>query len=194
MKRSLAILAFSAVCAVPATAVAQTQIGLKAGVAWANVDNHGVSPGPLTGRTGFTAGLSFGTGLSPIGLGAEILYARRGFSGPDDNSSRRLDFVDIPIYARVMVPTQGFAPYFIIGPQVSWELNCVAGDDDCGDAGNRNPSYAGIIGAGARIGNEGSMTIEGRYMYGLSNLRYSTVSTSDSYRSRGFLVLVGIGF
>ena len=38
------------------------------------------------------------------------------------------------------------------------------------------------------------LSIEGRYVYGLTDLKLSTVSTSTSYQTRSFLVLLGLGF
>ena len=51
-----------------------------------------------------------------------------------------------------------------------------------------------IIGAGIRLGDQSRFSVEGRYMYGLSDLDYSTVTSSNSYRQRNFMILGGIGF
>jgi hypothetical protein len=36
-------------------------------------------------------------------------------------------------------------------------------------------------------------TFEGRYVYGLTDLKLNTVTSSSSYKTRSFLLLVGFG-
>ena len=38
------------------------------------------------------------------------------------------------------------------------------------------------------------LSVEGRYVYGLTDLNLNTVSTSESYQTRSFLLLAGISF
>src|SRR4051812_3213579 len=103
MKRSMALLALP-LCFAAATANAQG-IGLKGGVIFNNVSNRGALPGSLDRRTGFTGGLTFSTAKAPIGLGVEALYAQRGLNAAAPADERRLDYVDLPVYLRVMIPT-----------------------------------------------------------------------------------------
>jgi len=37
------------------------------------------------------------------------------------------------------------------------------------------------------------VTIEGRYVYGLQDLKLATITSSDSYKNRTFMILLGIG-
>ena len=195
MKRSMAWLAAIPLMLAPAVAQAQGGFGIKGGVAFADVDERGVLPGSLEGRTGWTGGLYLGTPPAALGLNIEALYARRNFRGPDNTSTRRLDYIDVPAYLRLMLPTSSISPYFYAGPQLSIELNCRAGDDsDCPDAGRSSTSWSAVIGGGLRLGNRGAFTLEGRYVYGLTDLDFGTITSSDSYRQRTFLILGGIGF
>ena len=52
------------------------------------------------------------------------------------------------------------------------------------------------LGAGVKFGNESKVgfTVEARYIYGLKDLKLNTVSSSDSYKTRSFLILGGIIF
>ena len=196
MNRRLAVTAAAAaLMAGAAPALLQAQVGIKGGVSWANVSNSGALPGSLERRTGFAAGLSFNTRPEVLGLGIEAMYAQRGVIGQSDTDSRRLDYIDVPAYLRVMIPASGLAPFAYAGPQVSFELNCRAGNVDCPDTDRPTTSYAAVIGAGVLFGNRrGGFSLEGRYMYGLTDLNISTVTTSDSYRARSFMILAGIGF
>lgn len=195
MKRSLAILAAAPLCLAAAFTTAQAQgVGIKGGLVWNNVANSGALPGNPGPFTGWTGGLMLSTGKGPVGIGIEGLYARRGVSAPTFTDSRRLDYIDVPAYLRIMIPTPGVAPYAYAGPQVSFELNCSAGGSPC-PSGRPKMSYAGIIGAGVSFGGVGGrLSVEGRYMYGLTDLKLSTATSSSSYKTRSFLILMGIGF
>jgi len=194
MKRTLACVIAVALGAT-AVATAQSSIAVKGGFSYGNVSNRGILPGNLDARTGFALGLSFGAGRNMLGIGFEGLYAQRGVSSssspPDE---RRLDYIDVPVFVRALFPSPGIAPYAYAGPQVSFELRCRAGNTACPDSGRPSTSFAGVIGGGARLGARSAFTIEGRYVYGLTDLKLSTVTSSESYKTRSFLILAGWAF
>jgi hypothetical protein len=195
MKRSLALLAVLAIA--PTAAFAQGGVGIKAGLTFGNVDNRGVAPGSqaFEGTNGFTVGLSLGTASdsAAIGLRLEGLYARRGVNASNNPDSRRIDFADVPLMLEFRLPVQGLAPYLYGGPQISYQLRCATDAGTCPED-NDGLSYAAVVGAGLRLGGSSAITIEGRYMYGLTDFTWTTVSNSESYRTRQFLILAGIGF
>ena len=45
-----------------------------------------------------------------------------------------------------------------------------------------------------RLGAQSGFTLEGRYIYGLNDLKLSTVTASQSYKTRSFLILAGLSF
>ena len=186
--------------AAPAIAAAQGEFGIKGGLSFGNVSNRGVLPGNLDGRNGFAAGIAIGSGPTLIGLGLEGLYDQRGVSNSANAiDSRKIDYVDVPAYLRVTLPTPGLKPFAYAGPQVSFEVRCRAGDSPCPDNGpsgqpRKKTEFAGIIGGGVRIGERGAFTLEGRYIYGLTDLKLSTVTSSESYKTRSFLILTGFSF
>jgi len=194
MKRTLACV-IAVTLGATAVATAQSGIAVKGGFSYGNVSNRGILPGNLDARTGFALGLSFGAGRNMLGIGFEGLYAQRGVSSssspPDE---RRLDYIDVPVFVRALFPSPGIAPYAYAGPQVSFELRCRAGNTACPDSGRPSTSFAGVIGGGARLGARSAFTIEGRYVYGLTDLKLSTVTSSESYKTRSFLILAGWAF
>jgi hypothetical protein len=176
-------------------ASAQSGIAVKGGFSYGNVSNSGVLPGNLDSRTGFAGGLSFGAGRKMLGFGLEALYAQRGVvssSSPPDE--RKLDYVDVPVFVRALFPSPGIAPYAYAGPQASFELRCRAGGSACPDSGRPSTTFAAVIGGGARLGGRRAFSIEGRYIYGLTDLKLSTVTSSESYKTRSFLILAGWAF
>jgi hypothetical protein len=193
MKRTFAIIA--ALPIIMAGAAHAQGVGIKGGMVWNNVRDSGALPGSLSGRTGWTGGITLATGKGPVGLGLEGLYAQRGVNAPSGTDSRRLDYIDVPAYLRVEIPITGIAPYVYAGPQVSFELRCRTGDaaTSC-PSGRPMTTYAGIIGAGLFFGDHSGLSLEGRYMYGLSDLKLGTVTSGSSYRNRSFLILAGLHF
>jgi Outer membrane protein beta-barrel domain len=181
--------------AAPAALFAQTEAGLKAGGSFGSISNKGVLPGNLGTRTGFAGGLFVGYHAGPLGFGVEGLYAQRGATSDQSlaDSPTRLDFIDVPAYAKVELPLPGVRPFIYAGPQVSFRVRCrTAADAACGTAADSIPKtdYAAVVGAGLRFGGIG---LEGRYVYGLRDLKLSTVSSSESYKTRTFLILASIG-
>lgn len=163
---------------------------VKGGMSFGGVSNSGVFPGSKS-RNGFAIGLGLVTS-APLGLGIEGLYAQRGITG-DAGGGRELDYIDIPVYLRLGLTNPTAEPYFLAGPQISLELKCDDNGDDC-PSGRDNVSYSAVIGAGLRFPQAAGISVEARYVYGLSDLKLSTVSDSDSYQTRSFLVLFALGF
>jgi hypothetical protein len=180
------------------TLAAQVEFGVKAGASFGNIQNKGLFPGNLKTRTGLAGGAFLGYRASVIGVGVEVLYAQRGALSDQSINDQwtRLDYIDIPGYLKVTIPTPGIRPFIYAGPQVSIETKCrtANGAAACPDAGRKKTDYAGVIGGGVRLGGKSlGLSLEGRYVYGLSDLKLSTVTSSESYKNRTFMVLVGIG-
>lgn len=190
MKRALTYIALASLVVAPGIAHAQVGFAIKGGGSFGNVSNRGVLPGNLSTHTGFAVGVALGSSSGVLGFGLEGLYAQRGLQSATAGASWKLDYIDVPLYLRVMIPTPGLAPYAYAGPQVSFELHCSDGTATCPASGRSKMSTAAVIGGGVRLGER--FTFEGRYVYGLTDLKLNTVTTSSSYKTRSFLLLVGI--
>jgi hypothetical protein len=166
-------------------------VGIKGGLSYGDVSNSGVFPGGAKTRTGIAVGLAMLSG-GPLGVGVEALYAQRGIVGSSGNS-RELDYIDIPVYLRVGMTVPEIQPFAYLGPQVSVELKCGSNGGAC-PSGRDKWSYAGVIGTGVRFQRAAGLSLEARYVYGLSDLKLGTVTDSQSYQTRSFMILMGIGF
>jgi hypothetical protein len=182
-------------------AVAHAQFGIKAGVAFGDISNKGVLPGDLNGRTGFAGGVSFESAPSTFGFGVEALYSQEGLSSDAPSSSFKVSYIDVPAYLRVMLPTGSVNPFAYAGPQVAFEISCSNGSGDCpppapGEAGRKKTLFAAVIGGGIRFGGKSSsgFSVEGRYVYGLTDLNPGTLTSSESFKTRTFMILAGIHF
>jgi hypothetical protein len=192
MKRSFIAIAVLSLLVAPTMARAQGGFGIKGGLSYGTATNNGVDPG-ATQRSGFAIGLGANTG-GVVGFGIEGLYAQRGFTSSVGANSRKLDYIDVPIYLRVSIPVPIISPFVYAGPQGSYELKCGTDTGNCPDSGRPKLTYAGVIGGGLRFGVLGGLSVEGRYIYSLTDLNLSTVSTTKSYQARSLMLLVGIGF
>ena len=201
MRKTRIGLCAALLAAVPAGVAGQSAwgggIGIKGGLAFGNISNKGVLPGTLKTRTGLAGGLYLGYTAPVIGVGLEALYAQRGLSSDESlsESETKLDYIDIPAYLKINIPTAGIRPFVYAGPQVSFEVRChTASGADCEpDSDRKGTNYAAIIGGGLRFGGRTALTLEGRYVYGLTDLDLDTVTSSESYKHRTFMILIGIG-
>ena len=193
MNRSRLFLAVAVLGIMPLTAGAQG-LTIKGGLSYGAIpNNNGALPGKLSAHSGVAFGLGVATG-GTIGLGAEALYAQRGFKSSVPGNSQKLQYVDVPVYLRFALPTPAISPFAYVGPQLSYELKCdTDGVIDC-PSGRDKLTYAGVIGAGLKFAALHGISVEGRYVYGLSDLKMGTVSNTDNYKSRSFMLLAGIGF
>jgi Outer membrane protein beta-barrel domain len=192
MKRALVVIGFLLSAGTGTVARAQGGgLSIKGGLSYGNVSNSGALPGSVAQRSGFAVGLSAITG-GTVGFGIEGLYAQRGVTSSVAGDARSLDYIDVPVYLRVALPTGPVSPFAYVGPQGSYELNCGTGSGNCPDSGRPKVTYSGVIGAGLQLGSR--LSLEGRYVYGLTDLKLSTISTTQSYQTRSFLVLLGFGF
>jgi len=195
MKHAHAIVGVLLLGFVATTAHAQGVLGIKAGPSYGNVSNQGLLPGALKHRSGFAAGIALTPPAGSIlGLGVEALYAQRGVRSDTPGDSRLLNYADVPLYVRASIPTPTVAPFAYAGPQISFEMSCRTGLGDCPPSDRPKRTYAGVLGAGVRIGARRAFTVEGRYLYGLTDLKLNTVTSSESYKTRSFLMLAGFAF
>lgn len=190
MRYSLALAAAFVLAATPAAS--QAQVGAKSGLSFGNVSNSGLLPGDVGVRTGFTIGVSAFT-PGPLGLGLEGLYSQRGVSSRAGARSRELEYLDLPLLVRVKIPAP-VAPFAYAGPQLSYELACNSGSGDCPRGDRPKSPTAAIIGGGVAFGGSTAVSVEARYVYGLENLEFETITDEESFRERSFMLLAGISF
>jgi len=190
--RTFAAATAAALIVIAPVAARAQKFGVKGGLSYGNVSSTGALPGSIKSHSGFAIGVGLLTGRT-VGLGFEALYADRGVEVPTFGD-RKLTYLDVPAYLRVGLPTPGVSPFAYAGPQVSFELKCNTSGSACPDNGRSKTMYAGVIGGGLRFGALGGLSVEGRYIYGLSDLNLGTVTTAANYKTRSFMILMGIGF
>jgi len=193
MQRSWLAAAFVALCACSVAASAQG-VGALVGYSFGAVPSASAPVlGTLKARDGIAIGLGV-EGSAPLGFGINALYAQRGYTSSVTGYSQQLSYIDVPVYLKLSIPTPLISPFGFVGPQASFELDCSAGAGGSCPSGRAKVTYAGVAGIGAKFGILGGLSLQGRYVYNLTDLDYSTVSNAGSYKNRSFMLLVGFGF
>ncbi|MFO7652739.1 MAG: porin family protein [Candidatus Krumholzibacteriia bacterium] len=185
--------------------------GIKAGITYTQVTNDILGDSDHT--MGFAAGFTLNYQLAPgIAVQPEVLYVQQG--GKYDvliadqgvpigraELTWDLDYVQVPVLARVSLPVIGsFLPSIVVGPalafKVSSEFSRESGDveletGELEDIGSTDLSL--IAGVAFKIGaGPAGVTVDARYNLGLSNV-YDGDGTAE-IKNRGFQVLAGIAF
>jgi hypothetical protein len=197
------VLVFAAVgFATPSTASAQ--VGVLVGLNVANVD-FDVSDTSISvngdSRTGFVAGLSFNMPIQEVfSVEVDALFAQKGTkfsateSGFTDTAKINLNYVDIPVLAKVNVT--GSAPvgvHLLAGPSFNFKVSEKFDPEDAADADDsiETMETALVFGGGVHVG---AFRVDLRYGIGLSNIVKD--SASDGFitgKNRVFSILVGFG-
>jgi hypothetical protein len=176
----------------PAAASAQG-VGVIGGWTYGAVPNTNSSgSGTLHANNGFAIGLAAQTG-GMFGFGIDGMYAQRGFTSSNPGFSQQLSYIDVPVYFRFAIPNRMVVPFALLGPQVSFELNCDADGGNC-PSGRPKTTYDGVVAFGVKFPQLARLSVQARYLYGLSNLDYNTVNNQSNYHDRSFMLLLGIGF
>jgi len=188
--------------ATPSTASAQ--VGVLVGLNVANVD-FDVSDTSISvngdSRTGFVAGLSFNMPIQEVfSVEVDALFAQKGTkfsateSGFTDTAKINLNYVDIPVLAKVNVT--GSAPvgvHLLAGPSFNFKVSEKFDPEDAADADDsiETMETALVFGGGVHVG---AFRVDLRYGIGLSNIVKD--SASDGFitgKNRVFSILVGFG-
>jgi hypothetical protein len=199
-----AVLVLVAAGLVPESAAAQgVSAGLKGGALFSSIpkfgdrlDDEGLGDLFDVGeRIGFTGGGFLTLSLLPgFAIQPEVLFVQKGstLSIAGFDTTLALDYIDIPVLARLSVGGGGAKVYFFGGP--SFNFNVSAEADNEGDfeddlAENIEKSEIGaVVGLGVEIGK---FLVEGRWIEGLTNVSKDSDAT---LRNRAFAVMAGIRF
>ncbi|MGE5742110.1 MAG: porin family protein [Candidatus Aminicenantes bacterium RBG_16_66_30] len=207
MKRRIHIF-MAVVCAaalVPRALEAGT--GIKVGYSLAKI--HQTSSGPLPFGWGdlrsLVLGFSFEGGLGPISLQPEFLYVRMGGRHSIDAANGleyRFHYLQVPVMLKFdVIPFGPLRPFVAGGVYGSYLIKAqgvltVAGETTkVGFTGDHERlDYGAVGGAGLALKLPGiSLSVEGRYNYGLMNI-IKNPAAGESMKNRCLMVLFGIRY
>lgn len=200
-------LAFLTLAAAPMSAFAQTPpatppaqqssqggegvgIGVKVGPLFSSLN---AAKTDFSNRTGFIGGLFIGGNRhGVVGVGVDILYARKG-AKDEDGDSLDLDYINVPVYARINAGSSNLnkaSVYGIVGVDLNFLLKAKFSfsDTDAKDDFSR-ADYGLAVGIGAEITR---FVIEGRYTKGFGNIAKKT--GAEELKTQSFAVMFGVRF
>lgn len=181
---------------------APAAFGAKAGVNFANLnfDGDGVNVN-FDQRKGFVGGLFVvWPATGPVALQTEVLYSQKGAQIEEDGMTGKikLDYVDVPVLARVSSPASGGASFHVFaGPSFGFRVSAKTEarfedgeeSEDIDDELERF-DFGLVAGAGVEFGR---FVIDGRYTWGLSNINKDD-EDDVKIKTRVFAVMAGIRF
>jgi hypothetical protein len=201
--------------------VASAQIGVKAGVNFANMvfeeDEQSIQDLTKDGLVGLTGGVSF---IIPLGgnlfaLQPEVLYTRKGSQrnytvlGEEYSNKLMYNYIDVPILLRVSLGNtygESLGIYLNGGPYLGFVLSGKSENETpfgnteteftFDDEDNQSRLDYGLsLGGGITIGN---LFLEARYNHGINNLLDDDANNNndnfDKLQHRGFALTAGLIF
>lgn len=185
------IIALFTAFALPFTAKAQTgervwSIGLEAGP---NFAKHGWDLNETNFKTGFLIGGNLTYSIrNTYGFTGKLLYAQKG--AELNNTKSTLNYVEIPIVARMFFNKQGpFRPNIFAGPSFGFltDVKSRTGNGDRVTVDNYKDTFktfdfglTGGLGLNYEIAPETRLLLDFRYTYGLSDISKSNASSVNN--------------
>jgi hypothetical protein len=182
-------------------------VGIKAGYSLSKFSVVSVDPVPTFDYLKFyTGGIFFDIKLGFVSVQPEILYARMGANIESDTTrlEYRLEYIQAPVLLKLnIVPVGPIRPFLYAGGYgsylykasgITWIDGVMDGDPvDLKDTYQKY-DYGVVGGGGLAFKLPGiSISIEGRYNYGLMNI-LKDPAEGEATKNRSIMALVGIGF
>jgi Outer membrane protein beta-barrel domain len=169
-------------------------IGLKLGPLFTSYSAASCD-GCFNTNTGFEGGIWFGGNRGGrVGVMGEVLYAKKKQEGSGLTGSTSLQYLEIPILARINIGSRsrnGISIYGLVGPVFDINLKASIGDRDV--KSNYESLDLGLLGG---VGIEITrFLVEGRFNQGLRNvLKSDNAAAFGDIKTRSFAVLFGFRF
>jgi hypothetical protein len=181
-------------------------IGVKGGYSLSKFSLTSTEPPPFSFSylPSVVGGIYFEIKLGFISLQPEVLYTRMGakYEEGEDGLQYRFDYIQAPVLLKInVIPAGPIRPFIYAGGYYAYLLKAkgvmvVAGvptEQDLADTFVKY-DYGAVGGAGLAFKLPGiSLSVEGRYNYGLMNT-LKDPAAGESVKNRSIMALVGIGF
>jgi hypothetical protein len=146
-------------------------------------------------NTGFEGGIWFGGNRGGrVGVMGEVLYAKKKQEGSGLTGSTSLQYLEIPILARINIGSRsrnGISIYGLVGPVFDVNLKASIGDRDV-KSNYESLDFGLLGGVGIEITR---FLVEGRFNQGLRNVLKSDNSAAfGDIKTHSFAVLFGLRF
>lgn len=212
MKKQAVCIGFLALTLAPATVRAdaatqwkeRVELGGTIGLDLANHAGPGANSESFASsyKPSFTIGGTVGLQLSKhISLHVDIAFASKGShstSASMAGGTYQMDYMELPILARVSLPTSGRLDYYVLsGPTLGALLDADLELDDGThfdlDSSFKTFDVGWMLGAGVavEVGSRGDITFDIRYNHGLRNIDKAAAPEDDEVMNRAFYFTLG---
>ena len=169
-------------------------VGLKVGPLFTSYSAASCD-GCFNTNTGFEGGIWFGGNRGGrVGVMGEVLYAKKKQEGSGLTGSTSLQYLEIPILARINIGSRsrnGISIYGLVGPVFDINLKASIGDRDV-KSNYESLDFGLLGGVGIEITR---FLVEGRFNQGLRNvLKSDNAAAFGDIKTRSFAVLFGFRF
>ncbi len=205
MKRSAIVFLAAALVAAVVPQALDAGVGIKGGYSLARFSETPSGTPAWGDLKFFTGGLSFEGGLGFFSLQPEILYVRMGGKVTFDaanNLENQLEYIQAPVLVKFNLMPGPIRPFIYGGGYGAYLIRAKGIIVVDGGEPQTAPltdnferlDYGLVGGAGLAIGLAGvSVSIEGRYNYGLRNI-VRDPAAGESIKNRCLMALVGLNF
>ena len=201
----LLIAAFAGLFALPQTAAAGVQFGIKAGGNMAKITGDDVTDvaDTLKNKVGFVGGifLAFNFG-KVVTIQWEALYTMKGssfeYTDLDGTYTGKLysDYIEIPLLLKLRIPLPVIQPFVFAGPSVGFKLHeklSIGGEDVPSETPLfKNNDYGAIFGAGLNLGR--NFMVDVRYSMGLQQVLDDPDFSELDVKNGVWAATIGIAF
>ena len=183
-----------ALIALPLPALAQgVGIGAKFGRLFSSLSGADVD-GDFENRTGWIGGLFIGGNRAGrVGVGVDILYARKGANEKGTDLVVNLDYLNVPVYARINVGSASrsrASVYGIAGLDLNFLIRSKLSTGEDIKENFKSADYGLALGLGVEITR---FLVEGRYTRGFGSIA-KDISFDDDVKTRSFAIMFGVRF
>lgn len=184
-----------------AKAQSPVNFGIKGGINLANFTNADDFDTEI--RSGFTGGISMDISLpgAPIGIETGAYYSQKGAEFTDVDGSINLDYIEVPLLAKINFGLPGPAtPHILVGPYLGFNINAEAEGPESdvtfsGDISDEinDTDFGGIAGLGIDF-NVGLTKLSAQARYGLGFTSILEDDSDDDYKNSVVSLVLGIQF
>lgn len=164
-------------------------IGIKGGPLFSSISSDAITD-PLETKTGFIGGLFIGGNRAGrVGVGVDLLYARKKFGTADETIT--LDYLNVPILLRVNGGSSsrgGVNVFGVIGPAFDVRLKGKLDFGDGLDDQTQGVDLGLAVGGGVEITR---FIIEGRYQKGFRSLA-KDLTAHEKITTKSFAIMLGV--
>lgn len=167
-------------------------IGVKGGLLFATIAEAG-EPNAFKNRNGIIGGLFLGgnrTGI--VGVGVDLLYARKGGKDPNSSTTLDLDYVNVPVYVRInggSSSLNGVIGYGIVGVDLNFLLKGKLSTGEDVKSEFERADYGFVVGGGVEITR---VVVEARFTQGVGNIAKD--KSASVLKSKSFAIMIGVRF